>query len=136
MNTLGSFLGPMPTPVYRDHISPQDPANKRWLARTLGPIRFALCVAAWLIDSEIGEHRLTKVGKDTFDAWTAGHPDYPHPVQLDNGLLVVTVMCPPHDGAAAAIINHIRDRAVFKCYPADCKLTARTGRTCRNLLRS
>jgi len=124
----------MPTPVSKDYISPQEPADKRWLASTLRSIRSAFCAAAWLIDSDIGEHRLNRVGIDTFDAWAAAHPDYPHRLQLDNGLLVVTVMYPPHDGAAAAIVNHVRDRAIFKCYPADCKLTSRTGRTCRNLL--
>lgn len=124
----------MPIPIYKDYISPQDPANSKWLARTLGSIRFSLRVAAWLRDRDFGEHRLTSVAIDTFDAWAAAHPDYPHPIQLDNKLLIVTVVCPPHDGAAGAIIQHIRDQAFLKCAPADCKLSARTGRTFQNLL--
>lgn len=40
----------MPTHLYKDYISPQDPANSKWLAQTLGSIRFPLCVAACLID--------------------------------------------------------------------------------------
>jgi hypothetical protein len=59
----------------------------------LGSIRFFLSVAACLIDRDVGEHRLARVGVDTFDAWAAAHPDYPHPAQFENCLLVVTVMC-------------------------------------------
>jgi hypothetical protein len=119
----------MPIPIYKDYISPQDPANSKWLAQTLGSIRFSLRVSGWLIERHIGEHRLTRVCVDAFDGWAAAHPDYPHPVQFDNRIIVVTVIFPPHDGAAGAIIQHIRDQAFLKCAPADCKLSARTGRT-------
>ena len=84
----------MPTPVSKDYISPQEPADIRWLASTLGSIRSAFCVTAWLIDNDIGERRLMRVGIDTFDAWATAHPDYSHRLQLDNGLLVVTVIYP------------------------------------------
>ena len=120
----------MPRPIYKDYISPQDPANSKWLAQTLGSIRFSLRVVAWLIERHEGEHRLSHVDVDTFDAWAAAHPDYPHGVQFDNGLIVVTVMFPPHDGAAGAIIQHIRDQAFLLCAPENRKLSARTGRTC------
>jgi len=83
------------------------------------------------MDRDFGEHRLTPVGIDIFDAWAAAHPDYPHPVQLNKNLLVVTVRYPPHDGAASAIVLHIRDQAFLKCAPADCQLSARTGRICQ-----
>jgi len=88
----------MPIPIHKDYLSPQDPANSKWLAQTLGSIRFSLRVSGWLIERHIGEHRLTRVCVDAFDGWAAAHPDYPHPVQFDNRIIVVTVIFPPHDG--------------------------------------
>jgi hypothetical protein len=99
------------------------------LSRLLSNLRYSLTHILWLTNSEAGEYRLTPVPLTVFDAWSKSHPQYPHSIQFENRTIVVTVMLPPHDGAAGIIAQHIVMNVHAMCQPRDAKIWSRTGRT-------
>ena len=79
------------------------------------------------MNREEGEYRLYPVSLASFDAWTSSHPDYKHPLQFSNNVLLVVIMYPPHDGAALSIVQEIYYQTTQICQPARCGLWMRTG---------
>jgi len=114
-------------PVYKDFICPGT-ADQKWIRRTLGSLKYDSS-ALWLMNRDEGEYRLYPVTLAAFDAWASSHPDYKHPVQFSNNVLVVIVMLPPHDGAAHTIMHEITYQANQIFHPARSGLVDRTGRT-------
>jgi hypothetical protein len=98
------------------------------LSRVLSNLRYSLTHILWLTNSDAGEYRLTPVSLTVFDAWAKSHPQYPHSIQFENHTIVVTVMLPPHDGAAGIIAQHIVLNVHIMCQPRDAKIWSRTGR--------
>ena len=103
-------------PVYKDFICPGT-ADQKWIRRTLGSLKYDSS-ALWLMNRDEGEYRLYPVTLAAFDAWASSHPDYKHPVQFSNNVLVVIVMLPPHDGAAHHYArNHLSSESNFSPCP-------------------
>jgi hypothetical protein len=73
-----------------------------------------------------GEYRIKPI-TITVDKWADSHPQFPYNLQLANQTLVVTVMLPPHDGAAGIIAQHITRTVDRMCPRNDAIFWSRTG---------
>ena len=78
-------------------------------------VPFQFC--AWLMIGLAGEYRLYPIDQETFDAWSETHQDYPHSIQFSQKVLVVTIILPPHDGAAGIIMHRISRAVDALCHP-------------------
>lgn len=78
-------------------------------------------------DRLAGEYRLYPIDQETFDAWSETHQDYPHSIQFSQKVLVVTIILPPHDGAAGIIMHRISRAVDALCHPTEPELYLHTG---------
>ena len=74
-----------------------------------------------------GEYRIYPVDEQTITNWIDRHPEYQHPIQYANKLVIVVVMYPPHDGSSSIIIQEIKAEVDRMCSPGRARLSTRTG---------
>jgi hypothetical protein len=65
-----------------------------------------------------GEYHIRPVPLEVFDTWAVSNPQFPHGVQYNESLVVVTIILPPHDRSAAIVVQYIT-RAVDRMCTGD-----------------
>lgn len=116
--------------VYKDYICPQT-NGLQYVSQILGTVKFIFNVFQLLTSRQPGEYRISPVDEPTFTQWADSHPDYHHPIQYANGLLVVVVMYTPHDRSSSIIIQEVKAEIDRMCAPGKARLSIGTG--CINL---
>ena len=97
------------------------------LSRLLNSFKYGLVGISLLMNRDAGEYRIQPVSLKVFDTWAACHPQFPHGIQYDNKLVVVTIMLPPHDRSAAIIVQHITRVVDRMCTGNDANFWSGTG---------
>jgi hypothetical protein len=99
------------------------------VSQILGTVKFVFNVFQPLMSRQAGEYRISPVDEPTFTHWAGRHPDYHHPIQYANDLLVVVVMYPPHDRSSSIIIQEVKAEIDRMCAPGRARLSTGTGCT-------
>ena len=76
-----------------------------------------------------GEYRIYPVDEQTITTWLGRHPDYPHPIQYADKLVIAVVRHPLHDGTSSIVIQEIKAEIDRMCSPGRARLSSRTGCT-------
>ena len=98
------------------------------LSRVIASLKYCLFDNVCLTNRKIGEYRITPVLVTVFDQWADSHPQFPHAFQYSDNTVVITIMLPPHDGAAGIIAHHISRTVDRMCTLNDASHWSRTGR--------
>jgi hypothetical protein len=113
-------------PVYKDYICPQE-NGLQYVSQILSTVKYVVVVFPRLMSRQPGEYRICPVDDRTFTRWVDCHPDYHHPIQYANKLLVAVVMYPPHDRSSSIIIQEVKAEIDRMCVPGRARLSAGTG---------
>ena len=97
------------------------------LSRVINNIKYSLIGAPRLMNRKEGEYKNQPVSVTVFDGWSNTHPQFPHGLQFSQQCVVVTVMLPPHGGAAGIISQHISRTVDRMCPLNDAAFWCRTG---------
>ena len=97
------------------------------LSRIIAGLKYCLFDNVCLMNRNEGEYRISPVTVAAFDKWANSHPQFPYGLQFANQCIVVTIMLPPHDGAAGIIAHQISRTVDRMCPMNDANFWSRTG---------